>query len=440
MADATLRFPDGFRWGVATSSHQVEGHNTNNQWYAWEQAGHIKSGDECGLACDWWQHAEGDFDIAQTMGLNALRLSLEWSRIEPRMGEWSAPAITRYRAMLQGLRDRGIEPLVTLHHFTHPIWFEQHGAFLAPDAVALFVRYATHVVQELGDLCDFWCTINEPNVIATFGYHIGDFPPGHKGDLRGTVRAQATMARAHAAAYRAIHAAQPTARVGWAHHYNIFDPANPQSALDRLVARLQDDAFNEFFPHAIHTGTAKLPLSLFAGDLHEVKDTCDFIGINTYARDLVAFDLRKGLELFGRRFTAPGAPKGDEGVAPLYSEMYPQGIGRVIQRIQSWNKPIYITESGVPDRADRVRPWVIAEGVNAMHTAIQQGADVRGYYHWSLVDNFEWAEGWSMCFGLVAMDHVTQIRTMRPSGNFYRAIAQANALTPEMMLNYVREP
>jgi beta-glucosidase len=437
MLDVPLRFPQGFRWGVATSAHQVEGNNFNNQWYAWEQAGHILSGDHCGLACDWWDHAERDFDIAQGMGLNALRLSLEWSRIEPRLGVWDGPAIMRYRQMLQGLRQRGMEPLVTLHHFTHPLWFEARGGFLAPDAVDLFARYAAHVVRELGDLCDFWCTINEPNVVCTFGYQIGDFPPGHHGDLRGTVHAQATMARAHAAAYRALHAAQPTARVGWAQHYNTFDPANPHSPLDRYVARLQDEAFNEFFPHAVRTGTAKFPLSTLAGDLRAVKDTCDFLGINTYARDLVAFDPRRATELFGRRFTAPGAPKGDDGVTPIYSEMYPQGIARIVDRVRDWGKPIYITESGVPDRADRLRPWVITEGVQAMHAARQKGADVRGYYHWSLVDNFEWAQGWTLRFGLVAMDHVTQARTMRRSGNLYRAIIQTNALTPEMMAEYL---
>lgn len=232
MMTTTLRFPDGFRWGVATASHQFEGNTTNNQWHAWEMAGHIKSGDHCGRACDWWEHAERDFDLARDLGLNALRLSLEWSRIEPRRGRWDALAIARYRAMLRALRDRGMEPLVTLHHFTHPIWFEERGAFLAPDAVELFARYAARVVEELGDLCDFWCTINEPNVVCTFGYQIGDFPPGHKGDIRGTIAAQATMARAHAAAYRALHAAQPTARVGWAQHYNTFDPANPRNPLE----------------------------------------------------------------------------------------------------------------------------------------------------------------------------------------------------------------
>lgn len=437
---ATLAFPAGFRWGVATSSHQCEGDTTNNQWWAWEQAGHIKTGDHVGKACDWWANAEADFDRAQALGLNALRLALEWSRIEPQPGAWDATAIARYRQMLRALRERGLEPLVTLHHFTHPLWFEQSGAFLASDAVGLFTRYAERVVQELGDLCDFWCTINEPNVYCTFGYQIGDFPPGRRGDVRATVRAQAAMAHAHAAAYRAIHRLQPAARVGWAQHYNIFDPANPTNPLDRLVAHIQDDAFNEFFPRAVFAGDASFPTRLLAGDLSDVRGTFDYIALNCYGRDLVRCDPRLPLELFGRRFAPPGVPQGDIGVGELYGEIYPAGIGRVIDRVRHLGKPIYITENGVADREDRLRPWVIAEAARAMHAAIARGADVRGYYHWSLVDNFEWAEGWGMRFGLFGLDPTTQARTARPSADLYAAIARANALTPAMLAHYVTAP
>src|SRR5262249_44700324 len=155
-----------------------------------------------------------------------------------------------------------------------------------------FARYTARVVEVLGDLCNFWCTINEPNVYSIRGYQIGGWPPGRKGDLRGAIGAQAAMARAHAAAYHAIHRLQPPARVGWAHHFNIFDPARPVSPLDRIVAGIQDAGFNDFFPRAIRTGRAAFPFSTFAGDLRSVKGTCDFIGINVYARDLVAFDLR----------------------------------------------------------------------------------------------------------------------------------------------------
>jgi beta-glucosidase len=201
-----LRFPPGFRWGVATASHQCEGGNTNN-WSRWEESGHTATSELSGRASDWWANAEQDFDLAQGLGLNALRLSLEWSRIEPRPGEWDGAAIGRYRAMLQGLRERGLEPMVTLHHFTHPLWLEDRGGFVAPDIAERFEDYTAHVVAELGDHCDFWCTVNEPNVATVFGYQLGKFPPGHRGNVVGMVRAQAGMARAHAAAYSAIHTA-----------------------------------------------------------------------------------------------------------------------------------------------------------------------------------------------------------------------------------------
>jgi beta-glucosidase len=431
-----LTFPDGFLWGAATASHQCEGGNTNNQWYAWERAGHIKTGESCGRACDWWTNAERDFDAAQQMGLNALRLSLEWSRIEPSPSQWDDRAMARYRQMLAALRARGIEPLVTLHHFTHPIWFEERGAFLAPDAIPLFTRYTAKVVEELGGLCDFWCTVNEPNVYAIRGYQIGGSPPGRVGDLRGAVRAVSNMARAHASAYREIHRLQPTARVGWAQHYNIFDPAHSWSPLDRMVAGIQDSGFNEAFSAAVLRGRAPFPFNLLSGDLRDVRGTCDYVGINCYARDLVAFDLRRPAEVFGRRFPAPDAPQGDVGADSLYGEIYPQGILQVAQRVRAFGKPIHVLENGVADTSDRLRPWVIARALRSVRDALDQGIDMRGYFHWSLVDNFEWDNGWSMRFGLIALDEKTQQRAPRPSAAFYGEIAHANALTAEMVKQY----
>ncbi|HEY1389952.1 MAG TPA: family 1 glycosylhydrolase [Ktedonobacterales bacterium] len=434
----TLTFPPGFRWGVATASYQYEGDCENSQWRAWEKASGIANGDVAGIACDWWRHAERDFDLAQQLGLNALRLSVEWSRLEPRSGEWDAAAFARYREMLQGLRARGIEPMVTLHHFSNPLWFEEMGAFLAPSALDLFTRFVARVVDELGDLCDLWCTINEPNVYSVVGYLLGIWPPGRTGDARNTYKVQAMLAHAHAAAYRAIHQRQPTARVGWAQNFNILDPAT-NSPLDRLVAGIQDAAYNDFFPRAVLTGRAVFPLNLFAGNLRDVRGTCDFLGINLYYRERVAFSLRHTGQLFGRRFVPKGVPRGDPGLNDFFGEVYPDGIRRVAERLGVFGKPIYITEHGVADRADRIRPWVIEQGARNVHAAIQKGLDIRGYYHWSLIDNFEWAEGWHSRFGLAALDLATQERALRPSGQFYSAIATANALTPDMARQFVAD-
>ncbi len=409
---AALDFPTGFLWGVATAAHQVEGSNTNNNWWAWEQQGKIHDRDSARVACDWWRHAERDFDLAADMGLGALRLSIEWSRVEPRPGEWDDGAIARYREMLSALRARKIVPLVTLHHFTDPLWLK--GGFLGRDAVARFVRFSRRVAEELGDLFDLYCTFNEPNVYAFFGYVDGSFPPGRRGDVRAMLKVQASMARAHLEAYEAIRGARPGAKIGFAQNYNVFDPARPRSPLDRLAAQTLDAAFNEFFTR-------------------RASRACDWAGFNAYYREVVRVDRHAP---FVHHLAAPGTRRGDSPPKGEWGELYPQGIARVAQRLARLDKPIYVTESGVADRSDRVRPWVIASAVRALHDAIGRGADVRGYFHWTLVDNFEWLHGYSTRFGLVELDVETQTRTPRPSAALYARIAKANALTPEMLREF----
>lgn len=437
--DETIHFPAGFTWGVATAAYQYEGGLTNSTWDRWERQGHIKSGDVCGDACDWWRNAEGDLDRAANLGVNALRLSIEWSRLEPRPGVWDASAAKRYREILTGLRARGIEPMVTLHHFTDPLWFADRGGFLARDAVKLFTRYAERAVIEFGDLCDFWCTINEPNIYSSFGYHLGEFPPGRNGNPVAAIRVQAAMVRAHAAAYRVIHRIQPTARVGWAHHYNLFDPFNPHSPLDRMSAAALDRAFNDFFPSALQSGKAPFPFGPIAGDLSGVQGTYDYVGINVYARDYVIFSLNHWAQLFGKRYVAPGAPRGDLGISAAYGEAYPNGVLRVARRASALGKPIYVTENGVADATDRLRPWLLIEAARAMGKALAEGIDLRGYFHWSLVDNFEWSEGWGQHFGLYSLDPATQRRVPRRSAVLYRDMIRANALTSEMVERFAPE-
>jgi beta-glucosidase len=430
MPDQSLIFPPEFLWGVSTSAHQVEGNN-HNQWTEWEAAGKTVSGDRSGIACDWWNNAERDFDLARELGVNALRLSVEWSRIEPEPGSFSQPAIERYREMLSGLRSRGIKPLVTLHHFTNPIWFEDTGAFLSTESAIQFERFVHKVVVETGDLCDTWITFNEPNVYSTLGYLVGEFPPGRRSQLGATITVLANIARAHARAYRAIHELQPHAQVGWTDNYIVFHPANPESRLDRMVAGWQHHLFNSSFLRVIERGALLFPFSLLSGDLQEVKGTCDFVGINVYNRAYSRFDLRFPASLFGHIFIPDDVPQGDPGVNHPYGEAYPHAIYLAAHNAARLGKPIYILENGVPDAQDRIRPWLIANAVRELHALIQQGIDVRGYFHWSLVDNFEWSEGWRLRFGLYALDRETQQRIARPSAQIYSAIAKANGLTEE---------
>jgi beta-glucosidase len=426
LGASSLVFPQGFLWGVSTAAHQVEGGNDQNQWADWETAGKIKSGDCSGDACNWWKDAEGDFDLARDMGLNAMRLSIEWSRIEPEEGRWDEAALGRYRQLLQGLHERAIRPMLCLHHFTNPRWFEREGAFLHAQAPERFARFAKKVVNALGDLCHDWVTFNEPNVYAAFGYVVGEFPPGKRGQIGTALRVISAQARAHLLAYRAIHELQPEAQVGWAQHFVVFEPV--ASALDRWVAQLLGSIFNDSFLQLMEHGKLGFPLSFFDGTAGDVKGACDFIGLNVYSRFHVAFDLRNVSQLFGRIFVPPHVPQGDSGVDRPYGEAYPLAVRAAVQRASRLGKPIYILENGVPDAQDRIRPWLIVSVLKEIHHLIAEGFDIRGYFHWTLTDNFEWTEGWKLRFGLVALDHLTQQRTMRESGRLYGEIARTNSL------------
>jgi beta-glucosidase len=412
-------FPADFAWGVATSSHQVEGGNSNNQWAAWEKSGRIKSKDCVGRACDWWHNAERDFDLAQSLGVNALRLSVEWSRIEPEEGQWDDSALARYRQMLRALRDRGLRPFITLHHFTNPQWFEQKGAFAAPESVALFQRFTQRVVGALGDLCRDWATFNEPNVYVSLGYFLGEFPPGKRGRVLQAAHVTRNLCLAHAAAYRTIHSLQADANVGWAQHFVVFKPRRPESAVDRWLCGFIHRRFNDNFAEGICSGRAPFPLNKFGSSLPEVKGACDFVGINYYSRLRVGFEPRSARTLFLQISVPPHKPQGDSGIEVPYGEVYPEGLRQAVEHFAGFKKPLYILENGVPDREDRIRPWALESIVAQMRGLLAEGVDLRGYFHWTLADNFEWNEGWHLRFGLFDLDPLTQARNARPSAQVY---------------------
>ncbi|MCJ7738081.1 MAG: glycoside hydrolase family 1 protein [Anaerolineae bacterium] len=430
---ATFHFPADFQWGVATSAHQVEGNNQTNDWWAWEQQqGRIKEGHTSGLACDWWENAEVDFDRAADLGVSALRLSVEWARIEPRPGTFDDRAIARYAEMLQGLRERGIEPMVTLHHFSSPRWLADQGGWENPETVSLFARYVRKVVKPLSPYCDLWCTINEPNVYAVEGYLDGVFPPG-KSDLKVAMRVLRNMLRAHAAAYRAIHDVQKDARVGLAHNMRVFDPANPRSSLDRHVARVLDRVYNQAILTALVKGWWVAPVGF--GPAWKLRRTLDWVGLNYYTRDLVAFDRGLPRSLYGRRMHSSDAELLDGN----YGEFYPEGMYRCLQRLASLRLPIFVTENGIPDEDDDQRPRYLLSHLHQIWRALQNNCPVRGYYHWTLVDNFEWAEGWTLRFGLIALDRKTQARSLRKSAQLYREITGVNAITTPFIDSYAAD-
>src|SRR5512144_226077 len=276
MIDATFHFPRGFLWGCATASHQVEGNNTNNQWWQWEQAG--RTIDKSGLACDWWGGRwREDFDRAAEGHENAQRISVEWSRIEPEPGKWDEDALEKYRNMLRGLHERGMTAFVTLHHFTDPLWLTERGGWETEDVVPLFERFVRKTVEALKEYCTLWCTLNEPNGYALSGYVagglIGRFPPG-KSNLKLAMRVQANLIRAHAAAYRAIHQIQPEARVGVALHYRAFRPHHNWSPLDRVLTQNASNILNGIFPMALAKGVIRSILGNM--QIPEAKGTQDY--------------------------------------------------------------------------------------------------------------------------------------------------------------------
>lgn len=433
MPQATYHFPRGFLWGAASASHQVEGNNTNNQWWKWEQDGHTDG--KSGLACDWWGGRwREDFDRAAEDGQNAHRFSVEWSRIQPEPDRWDEAALDRYRNMLRGLKERGMTAMVTLHHFSDPLWLYEQCGWENESVVPLFEKFVRKTVQALKEYVTTWCTINEPNVYALSGYVTGDFPACNKG-VNMAMQVMANMLRAHAAAYRAIHEIQPEARVGYAHQYRPMVPKRPWFPLDRLARNIRHNGLNMGFPSGISTGVMKTPIGKYR--VPEAKGTQDYFGLNYYTVDTVWFDLRKGKELF----TASGYPKDADMSDTGFIANRPEGLFQSIKWVAKTypNLPIIITENGVECADDHLRPRYLAQHIHQMWRAVNFNWPVKGYFHWSLVDNFEWERGWTQRFGLWALDVETQKRSKRPSADLYAEICKENGLSSEMVEKYCPE-
>ena len=433
MPSASYHFPKNFLWGTATSSHQVEGGNNNNNWSRWEEQGHTPH--KSGLACDWWgEQWREDFDRAAKSGQNAIRLSLEWSRIQPSPYTWDQASLDRYRGMLQGAAARGLTPMVTLHHFTDPLWVTDQGAWENEATVSLFAAYVRRVVEVLKEQCSLWCTINEPNVYAIEGYLRCSYPPGTY-SLKNFLLVQANLLRAHAAAYRIIHELQPNAQVGYALHFRPQRPAHPRFPPDAWMSKLKFSAINMAFPSAISTGIMRSPVGKVP--IPEAVGTQDYLGLNYYNPDTVAFDLRMPKELFSRSFFPKGSDVSEAGT----NANIPSGFFPSLKWIHKTypNLPVYVTENGIEDASDHIRPRYLAEHVHAMWRAVNFTWPVRGYFHWTLVDNFEWERGWNQRFGLWELDVETQERHKRPSADLYEAICRENGLTSTMVEQYCPE-
>lgn len=430
MPEGTYYFPEGFLWGTATAAHQVEGRNPNNTWTAWEQEeGRIVNGQTSGLACDWWGGRwREDFDRAQATFQNAHRLSIAWSRIQPAPDRWEETALDYYREMLIGLRSRNIVPMVTLHHFSEPLWVAELGGWENPDIIDLFAAFVEKAVEALGPYCKLWVTINEPDVFALSAYVEGLFPPGKK-DLKAAYQVMNHMVRAHAKAYAVIHEIQPEAQVGLAYHYRQFRPAG-WLPMDRWMTSLFHTIFNDLFPRTLKDGVFNAVVK--KDRIPEAIGTQDFIGLNYYSSDLIRFNLLAKSRMFTTRSFPKDALLSENG----FIASQPAGMEACVRWGRQFGRPIYITENGVEDSTDEMRPRYILEHLQALWRAINDNAPVLGYFHWSLVDNFEWERGWTQRFGLWGLELETQKRIRRPSVDLYAEICRLNGISSEMVERY----
>ncbi len=411
--------PAKLKLGAAASATQIEGGDTNNSWYEWSVTpGKIADNTNTLRAADHWNRYAEDTELMARLGIRHYRLSIEWSRIEPAQGEYDQAALERYRDELILLRERGIEPLVTLHHFSNPLWFERSGAFNKRENIPVFLNYISFIVKGLQDLCTQYVTINEPNVYAVLGYYYGTWPPG-KSSVRQTIRVMRHLALCHIEAYRLIHRiyGDRPVKVGAAHQIRILDPyaANP---VNRFGIGLVSHIFQGQVIEASMTG--RFPFPLGSGAPLGRGNFYDFIGLNYYARDRI------------HRFRQYLEPDCDANI--LGWEVYPEGLATLCRQLyEKYKAPIWITENGTCETDDRRRIDYIYKHLRVISTA---QVPVERYYYWSFTDNFEWAIGEQAPFGLVELDFATQERRIKPSGFFYRDIIKNNGVTKAMLQHY----
>ena len=412
--------PDQLKLGVATAATHIEGGIQNHNWYRWSELGKIKDGTHSKVACDHINRIEEDVQLISELGSQTYRMGLEWSRIEPEEGKFSEEGIAIYRKELTLLKEKGIEPLVTLWHFSNPLWMEDDGAWMDKKSIDRYLNYVQFVVTNLGDLVDHWITINEPNVYLFFAYFDGVWPPGKKGDVVSFLKGANNLCQAHIQAFGLIKKLQPQAKIGVAHHLRVFDPADNRF-LSKKAAKWIQYVFQGMFLDAMTFGKFGFPLRKRA--VYKGK-YADFIGINYYSRDMVKGVLNP-LILFGERLVHE-----DVLVNDLGWEIYAEGLGRVCgETYRKYRLPIYITENGVCDAKDNLRKQFIYDHLRVVTDCVNAGIPIERYYHWSLLDNFEWAEGNSARFGLYYTNYETQERTLRESGAYFKRVCTSRILS-----------
>ncbi|EPG64505.1 glycoside hydrolase family 1 protein [Leptospira wolffii] len=425
----SFELPKEFLLGSATAATQIEGGDTNNNWYYWSIAGKVGNGESSLTGADHYRRYAEDIELLSELHQECYRMSIEWSRLEPQAGQWSKDAVEHYRDEFQKLSKAGIRPLVTLHHFSCPQWFQEKGGWLSENAVEDFIRFTDFSVKSFGDLVSEWCTINEPNVFANDTYMDGKYPPGTKGDIGAYIKVSKRMVLAHLKSYKLIHRIRKEhgfsgeTKVGFAHHFAVFEPLNSHP-LAKLGCFLSDYLFHEIQMKGFVEGRLVFPLG--SGTPEGKGIFCDFIGINYYSRHLFQASYNPG-NLFAIPMVDPLCPESRKN--DLGWEIYPEGLYKVCHR--AWDKyklPIYITENGIPDEKDEKREEYIVDHLAQIRRLLDEGVGVERYYHWSFLDNLEWNDGYGPRFGLVEVDYKTMERKPRPSARKYAEMCKTKKI------------
>jgi beta-glucosidase len=446
---ARVRFPEGFRWGVATSAYQIEG-----AWDAdgkgesiWDrfahESGRIKNGDTGDVACDSYHRWREDVALLRQMNLQSYRFSIAWPRILPRgAGEPNPRGLDTYRRLADALLEAGIRPFPTLYHWDLPQALEERGGWPLRDTAWRFADYAHTVVRALGDRIDAWMIFNEPSIFTVMGYLVGIHAPGRR-DREAWLRATHTVNLAQGEAFRAMRAVRPDFAIGTALSMSPCEPAGGSEA-DREAAErwhrllnlwYLEPALRGRYPDAFPDGPPLERMGVREGDFERVRAPLDFLGINLYTRTLVRASPQDAL---GVGAQAAGPVGGDEGPRTDFGwEVWPRALHDMVLRItRDYDRPpIEITENGCsyadgPGSDGRIRDERRIEFhrryLEELARAIAAGADVRGYHAWSLLDNFEWAEGFAQRFGLAWVDFATGERRLKESGRWYARVAAGN--------------
>lgn len=418
-------FPDGFLWGSAGSAHQTEGDNSNSDWWGHELTPGTNAAEPSGRACDSYHRFEEDWRLVAGSGQNAVRFSIEWARIEPSPGEFSNAQLDHYREVIGSAQDLGLTTFVTLHHFTNPIWFASQGGWEIDESVETFGRYVAKTCEALGDLLQVVNTINEPQALASAAYMIGYFPP-RKADIPLGHRVTANMIKAHGAAVEAVRAST-SAKVGIP--LSIMDwVAADESAEAKQFRDMVHHTLVGVYLEALHSGKIT-GLMVPEEEVPEIAGTDDFIGVQYYSKFVVDPTLLTNATDADAATIMRRGAKPDDRVTQMGWVWHPEGMGKVLDEVAGVGLPIYVTENGIGTEDDEERIEYVTLHLEQVHDANGRGADVRGYFYWSYLDNFEWNEGYRPKFGLVAVDRNTFERIPKPSLGWYGGVAKANRLS-----------